>query len=416
MQRISFVRAFSWAVALTLALFPQTGSAKGFRVLHTFQGSTDGSFAVPGLTIGGDGSIYGTTAEGGNSGCFNFGCGTIFKIAPGGEYSILYRFTGVPDGAIPDWGVVADKSGNLYGTTSAGGGPGCQNNLGCGSIFKLSSENVETVLLAFSFAANPVSGLVRDKQGNLFGVLPVSGGTGCGGLGCGSVFELTSAGKLKILHDFQGGADGADPQGSLIRDDAGNLYGVTQFGGGGACAAGPNQGCGTVFKIDSHGNELVLYAFQAGKDGGAPMGPLIRDAAGNLYGTTEGGGAAAKCHCGTVFKVTPDGVETILHSFRGHKDGYKPISSLAMDAAGNLYGTTVEGGGSACGGGGCGTIFQISPDGSETVLHRFDGNDGAVPLGLIMDSHGNLFGTTAGGSTGFGEVFEQKTGTRKSIR
>jgi len=412
MQRVSFVRAFSLIAALTLALFPQAGLAKGFRILHTFQGGTDGSFVMPGLTIGPDGSLYGTTAEGGNSGCFNYGCGTVFKIA-GNDYSVLYRFGGVPDGALPNWGVVADKSGNLYGTTSAGGGPGCANNLGCGSIFKLSPENAETVLYAFSNTANPMSGLVRDKQGNLFGVLPVAGASDvCGGLGCGSVFRLSPGGELKILYDFQGGADGVQPQGSLIRDDAGNLYGVTRYGGGGGCSAGPIQGCGTVFKIDSGGKESVIYAFQAGDDGGAPLGPLIRDAAGNLYGTTEGGGAAKKCHCGTVFKVTPDGVETILHSFKGHNDGYEPFSSLAMDAAGNLYGTTTGGGGgSPCE---CGTIFRISPDGSETILHRFDGSDSAAPLGLIMDKHGNLFG--AGAGPGFGVVFEQKTEIGKHVR
>src|SRR5690348_11731459 len=125
MHRVSFVRAFPLIATLTLALFPQPGLAKGFRILHTFLGGTDGSFVMPGLTIGPDGSLYGTTAEGGNSGCFNYGCGTVFKIARGNDYSVLYRFAGVPDGALPNWGVVADKGGNLYGTTSAGGGPGC---------------------------------------------------------------------------------------------------------------------------------------------------------------------------------------------------------------------------------------------------------------------------------------------------
>jgi uncharacterized repeat protein (TIGR03803 family) len=144
------------------------------------------------------------------------------------------------------------------------------------------------------------------------------------------------------------------------------------------------------------------------------MGPLIRDKAGNLYGTTKNGGAGAS-QTGTVFKVTPDGVETILHFFKSGKNGtgeIQPFSSLAMDAAGNLYGTTLNGGSSACGGYGCGAIFRIAPDGTETVLHSFNGSDGGSPLGLIIDKHGNLFGTTAGGGVGYGVVFQQKTGSR----
>jgi len=414
MQRSSFAKAFPLVAALTLAFFPQTGLARGFRVLHTFQGgfsNTDGAFPMPGLTIGADGNLYGVTQGGGNSGgCLLSGCGTVFKIAPGGDYSVLHRFTNMPDGAQPNGGIVADKSGNLYGTTSEGG-TDCQNDfIGCGTIFKLSSENAETVLYAFPSAGGPTAGLVRDKKGNLFGVLSGGGATNlCGGRGCGMVFRLSPAGELKILYEFKGGTDGIGPEGSLIRDDAGNLYGVTSGGGRGNC----ENGCGTVFKVDVHGNETVIYAFKGRNDGRAPMGPLIRDKAGNLYGTTRSG-AVPHYGCGTVFKVTPDGVETILHNFTSGNERTReiePFSSLAMDAAGNLYGTALVGGGSSCGGGGCGTIFRIAPDGTETVLHSFNGSDGGGPLGLIIDRHGNLFGVTSGGGAGLGVVFEQETGT-----
>jgi uncharacterized repeat protein (TIGR03803 family) len=182
----------------------------------------------------------------------------------------------------------------------------------------------------------------------------------------------------------------------LIRDSAGNLYGTTHQGGA--------FQLGTVFKIDLAGVETVLYSFAGGTDGGEPEAGLIQDAAGNLYGTTHyGGGGSCSDGCGTVFKLDPAGVETVLYMFTGNPDGGSPLSNLVEDAAGNLYGTTLYGGSS-----GKGIVFEVdTATGAETVLHSFRGRDGAAPqAGLVRDAKGNLYGTTPeGGGNGFGAIF-----------
>jgi uncharacterized repeat protein (TIGR03803 family) len=208
-----------------------------------------------------------------------------------------------------------------------------------------------------------------------------------------------------VLYNFTGGADGSHPYGGLIQDSQGNFYGTTSQGGtGSGCGL---AGCGVVFKFAADGTETVLYSFTGGADGSGPLAGLLLDGQGNLYGTTAGGGSPT-CDgigCGVVFKVTLKGAETALYSFLGGTDGATPQTALIMDGQGNLYGTTYGGGNLSCNGSSCGTVFKVSATGEETVLYRFTGStDGGIPLaGLVMDSQGNLYGTTeSGGFTSCG--------------
>lgn len=225
------------------------------------------------------------------------------------------------------------------------------------------------------------------------------------------MFRLAPDGTLTVLHAFTGanGGDGADPEAGLIRDQTGNLYGTTALGGilGSDCSGG--GGCGTVFKLAPDGTETVLYPFKGGSDGDEPAAPVTMDANGNLVGTTQYGGAQdANCSggCGTVFKVAPDGTETI-YTF-DYTDGARPAAGVVEDAAGNLYGTTQQGGADLNG-----VVFELSPSGAQTVLYSFCSQakcaDGGYPSGVIIDKKGVLFGTTAYGGqgrySGYGTVF-----------
>jgi len=206
----------------------------------------------------------------------------------------------------------------------------------------------------------------------------------------GTVFELDKTGKETVLYSFAGGTDGASPFGSLVRDSAGNLYGTTYYGGA--------SGMGAVFELDNTGHETVLYSFAGGPDGVYPAAGLVRDAKGNLYGTTFNGGGRG--NEGVVFKVSKVGKETVLYRFAANRDGANPyLADLVRDANGNLYGVTNRGGGTGCGGSGCGVVFKISAPGKESVLYSFTGGkDGALPLaGLLRDNAGHLYGTVSGG-------------------
>lgn len=244
--------------------------------------------------------------------------------------------------------------------------------------------------------ANPYANLIQDTAGNLYGTTESGGASGAG-----TVFEISSTGTETILYSFTGGSDGSNPFAALVQDTAGNLYGTTAFGGSG--------GLGTVFKLSTTGKETVLHNFQGGTDGCYPFGSLIRDAAGNLYGTTEDCGAS---DFGTVFKLAKGGKETILHSFAGPPlDGEFPnFTSLLMDAKGNLYGVTEQGGSGACGGVGCGTLYKLSKSRKLTVLYAFHGGpkDGCDVFGTpAIDSKGNFYGTAnACGATGAGIVWK----------
>ena len=314
--------------------------------------------------------------------------------AQGQTFTMMHAFNGPPsDGANPFGGVVSDGQGNWYGAAETGGAS-C-----CGAIYKLDSAGQETILYNFTGGVDqgfPSSTLLRDSAGNLYG-------TTQHGLrsGYGTVFRLSPVGKLSNLHVFTGGPDGATPFGSLIRDGAGNLYGVTSNGGDLSCADGSGYGCGVIFKLDRSSNETVLFSFHNLSNGEFPVAELARDAFGNLYGTTPTGGDAncnAPFGCGVVFKLDTAGNETILHRFAGGTtDGAFPEAGLIFDAQGNLYGTAAEGGNTGCAGIGCGIVFKVDQSGNETILYRFAGSpaDGAYPNAqLSRDAAGHLYGTT----------------------
>jgi uncharacterized repeat protein (TIGR03803 family) len=296
-------------------------------------------------------------------------------------FTVVHNFTG-PDGADPLAGLIMDSSGNLYGTTEDGG------SSFEGTVFKIDSSGTETVLQNFSGGdgAFPGAGLVMDSSGDLYGTALFGGSNRDG-----TVFELGPANTETVLLNFRK-TYGIFPSAGLIRDSQGNLYGTTS-------SAGAN-GDGTVFKIDSSGAATVFHNF-TGTDGASPLAGLIMDSTGNLYGTTANGGTY---NAGTVFKLDPSGNATVLHGFNPSTDGGYPEAGLIMDSSGSLYGTTAYRGSSANGG----TVFKVDPSGNLTVLHIFGGNDGLNPVaGLIMDSSGNLYGTTAyGGSNGDGTVFK----------
>jgi uncharacterized repeat protein (TIGR03803 family) len=207
--------------------------------------------------------------------------------------------------------------------------------------------------LVGSDGSSPMFPLIRDSAGNVYGTTLYGGNRSCATNGCGTVFKVDSHGTETVLYRFTGGTDGEYPKAGVVRDSAGNLYGTTSQGGDLSCANG--SGCGTVFKIDSVGNKTVLYTFAGGTDGSSPLGGLLRDAGGTLYGTTQGGGVYSE---GTVFKVDAAGRETVLYSFPGGTGGASPNGGLVLDSSRNLYGFTQYGGNSTCGRG-CGTVFKL---------------------------------------------------------
>lgn len=336
--------------------------------------------------------------------------------------SALYSFCSMPnctDGAYPTANLIRDGKGNFYGTTVSGGGS-CGN--GCGTVFELSASGVRTTLYAFSGSPDgesPMSGLVRDSKGNLYGTTQAGGSMDglCSYLaGCGTVFELRKTGKTYqevVLYTFTGGADGANPAAALLREADGTLYGTTESGGNPGCLF--RTGCGVVFKISASGTEEALYAF-TGSDGANPESSLIRDSKGNLYGTTPIGGNLALCPsfgCGTIFELTPTGHEQVLYAFGGGIDGANPIGALIKDGRGGFYGTTSEGGfhEGICTvqASGCGTVFEFTKRGALKTVYTFVGQpgDGDQPVAAVVrDKQGNLYGTTFfGGNSNYGMVF-----------
>lgn len=405
------------------------------EVIYSFASSSGLAGGIEprsGLIQDAAGNFYGTTTEGGSNGFGSncpagvSGCGTVFKLSAAGQETVLYSFCSLAncaDGEFPYGGVILDAAGNLYGTTTQGGANGG------GTVFKLDSAGTETVLYSFCSQGGtnctdgtvPYASLVRDSAGNLYGT--TSGG-GTGNIGSeeagGTVFKVDGAGTETVLHSFCSSvncADGDLPYAGLIIDAAGNLFGTTVQGG--------DESSGTVFKVDTTGQESVLYSFgNSVGDGGGPYGGLIEDAAGNFYGTTAAGpipGAGSNCPsgygCGTVFKLNAANQLTVLYDFCSESncaDGYQPWDGLVQDAAGNLYGTTFAGGANSDG-----IAFKVDNTGSETVLYNFCSDSGAIKCsdgvlvytGLLQDTAGNLYGTTyAGGAKGAGTVFELTTG------
>jgi uncharacterized repeat protein (TIGR03803 family) len=354
--------------------------------LYSFTGA-DGAFPVAGVVLDAAGNLYGTTQYGGLTGCSSSGCGVVYKLDPTGKETVLHSFTGGADGAGPMADVILDASGNLYGTTEVGG---AANN---GVVFKLDPAGQQTVLFNFPGGNGgklPYAGVLQDASGNLYGTT-YNGGEANAGI----VYKLDPAGHETVLCGFPGGA-GAKPYGSLVTGAQGNLYGATSNGG--------VRNEGAVYKMDAAGRETLLYSFTGGADGAKPEAGVILDAAGNLYGTTAGGGAGKD---GVVYKVDTSGHETVLHNFTGAPDGATPYGDgVVLDAAGNLYGTTSYGGAtSASCPGGCGVVYKLDPARRETVLYTFTGGaDGAQPNGVTLDSAGNLYGSTYAGGTGNGGV------------
>jgi len=365
------------------------------KVLYNFTGAPDGSYPWAGVVRDWAGNLYGTTQAGGSA-----NLGTVYELDTSGTETVLYNFPGPADGSNPNAGVIAcDSTGNLYGTTYYGG------PANAGVVYKLDATGHETVLHSFTGGpdgGNPWAGVICDSAGNLYGTT-VNGGKANAGV----VFMLDTTAHETVLWSFTGGSDGGHPNAGVIRDSAGNFYGTTVYGGNTVqCPAQYSPaGCGVVYKLDALGNETVLHSFSGGADGGNPEAGVIRDSAGNLYGTTTGGGTE-NCYlgCGVVFELGAANQETVLYSFMGGPDGFYPKAGVIRDSAGHLYGTTA-GGGTA----NSGVVFEVESAGQETVLHNFTGGtDGAYPqAGVIRDSAGNLYGTTAGGGTAYsGVVFE----------
>jgi uncharacterized repeat protein (TIGR03803 family) len=386
-------------------------------VLHSFAGGpSDGSFPVATLLADPSGIFYGTAEYGGTN-----DLGAVFALAPGGTESVLYSFAGgASDGAYPAANLIEDASGNLYGTTIEGG-PGQCSEDGCGTVFEISSGGTESVLYSFvglADGAGPQGGLIRDPAGNLYGTTYAGGVSSVGSIncegGCGTVFELSPNGNggwsESVLYSFVAGKDGAGPLGGLVLDTAGNLYGTTSLGGGSINCTG---GCGTAFEVSPTGNggwtEKVIYPFRGGGAGYNPSSTLYLSGQGDLYGTTpEGGSVRCGGGCGLVFKLIPvkgGWSQVKVRSFPAGADGAFPVGNLAADGTGNIYGTT-EGAGLY----NCGMAYKISATGTETALHSFTGtpNDGCMPFGGLVTGQPNLlYGTTpSGGATNNGVIFQ----------
>jgi uncharacterized repeat protein (TIGR03803 family) len=403
----------SLAVLLTLGLTTAALASNTETVLHTFTNGSDGGQPYAGLIMGNSGNLYGTAETGGQ-----YGYGVVFELTPSGgggwTYNVLYSFTGGDDGAYPLTGsLVFDSQGNLYGTCSAGG-----TYTFWGTVFELSPSGGGNwaVSKSYSFTggtdgSTPVANVILDSAGNLYST------TEYGGVGYGIVFELTPSGNSwteRRLHTFTGGSDGSTPGlgAGVIMDRAGNLYGTTLYGG--------SYNTGVVFKLHNTGNswlETVLYNFTGnlnGDDGAWPSGSLAFDNAGRIYGTTSGTTSSGSGGYGGVFQlsVSPTAPRTAgrewqitwPYRFTGGSDGGIPASGVVLDSAGDLYGTTYQGGAD-----GFGVVFKLIPSPwNESVLWSFTGgSDGSHPFaGVTLDSAGNLYSTASSGGSGSGVAFE----------
>ncbi len=405
---------FRLLISILTVLAACLTQAQTLTVLHNFTGAQDGAKPFAGLTMDAAGNLYGAAAEGGFQSCTShqgFGCGTVFKLSKRSNwaFNLLYTFQGDNDGAYPLGNVTIGPDSSLYGTTAIGGGGGCQLGilLGCGTAYKLTPlarfcNRVlcpwsETVLFRFPGGLGgffPRDAVTFDSAGNMYGTT-FQGSISDGG---GVVFELAASGSgwtETVLHEFTGiASDGSLPVAGVIFDSAGNLYGT-------ASAGGSTQG-GIAYQLVPTGSNStlnVLYAFQFPNI--LPYGGLIADRAGNLYGTTLLGNGA-----GSVFELVAQGSSwsyQLLYALPGGVDAWGPTASLAMDPAGNLYGTTYNGGSSPNCHLGCGTIFKLTPSNGNwayTLLHEFTGSEGALPWGsVVVDANGNLYGTTSMGGT-----------------
>lgn len=291
------------------------------KVLYSFTGGSDGGYPDSNLVLDSAGNLYGTTQ-----------LNSVFKLTPGGTFTVLHTFTG-PDGSSPGGTLIRDTNNNLYGTTQYGGANGS------GTVFEITSTGQQKVLYSFT---GGVDGGYPFNGGLVLAGSTLYGTTTSGGAGYGVIYKLTLKGKESVLYSFLGGTDGNMPEGNLTRDKNGNLYGTTFWGGASYGSSLCPLGCGTVFEITPTGTETILHSFTGGTDGSTPNGGVVRDTSGNLYGATPYGGSS--CNCGTVYKVTPSGETNLLYSFTGGADGSNPVGALILDAKSNLYGATYYGG------------------------------------------------------------------------
>jgi uncharacterized repeat protein (TIGR03803 family) len=405
--------------------------AQTFTTLFTFD-YTDGLAPIAGLVQATNGDFYGTTYNGGaNPNPTGYGgAGTVFKITPSGTLTTLYNFcaqtsvqANCTDGLNPYAGLVQATNGDFYGTTEFGGNANVLCFYGCGTVFKITPSGTLTTLYRFcsqdgcTDGLAPFAGLVQATNGDFYGTTGAGGANTavCSGYGvlvggCGTVFKITPSGNLTTLHSFDA-TDGLAPIAGLVQATNGEFYGTTSEGGANtAVCSGYYGGCGTVFKITPSGNLTTLHSFDV-TDGVAPIAGLVQATNGEFYGTTsEGGANTAVCSgygCGTVFKITPSGTLTTLHTFCSQgvpcADGYYPETGLLQATHGNFYGTTSEGGAT-----GSGTVFNITPSGALT---SFCCADGYGVSGLTQATNGEFLGTTAGGgANGDGTVFSLAVG------
>jgi uncharacterized repeat protein (TIGR03803 family) len=397
MRPFSDWKAFSAFSALLFASV-NFSSAQTFTSLASFN-NKNGSYPQAPLVQGFDGNLYGTTDDGGLR-----KSGTIFKVSLSGALSTVHYFcsrTNCSDGQVPESGLVLGTTGNLFGVTSSGG-TGCSY---CGTVFMVTPPGTLFTLHAFdgSDGLNPL-GLLQSDKGNFYGITS-AGGPGSGG----TIFEMTPNGTLTTLYSFE---DFDYPVAGLVQGADDNFYGTTI-----TYAAGAD---GSVFQMTPAGIVTTLHTF-SGMDGSWPVASLVQGPNGNFYGTTaQGGPESSVCvetGCGTVFEITTTGQLNTLHFFSG-PDGLSPNGALVLGTDGNFYGTTSQGGpdNPKCQFG-CGTIFQITPDGTFKTLHNFSGADGEYPyIGLVQASDGNFYGTTYVGGTskacpsGCGTVFQLSMG------
>jgi len=396
----------SQTAAATYLIMPQSIAE---TVLYSFSGGAAGKTPIGSLVQGIDGNFAGTSYQGGTN-----AVGTVFSITPAGMETVLHSFTGGArgsfDGELPFTTLVQGSDGIFYGTTELGGAHGA------GIVFQVTPDGIEAVLHSFGGTQNgapdgafPQAGLIQGSDGNLYGTTAGGGATQAG-----TVFEITPLGQETVLYSFGAGGnlqDGLSPRAGLVQAVDGNFYGTTVAGG--------INDDGTVFELTPDGAETVLYSFSYGgdsADGEEPAAALIQGSDGNFYGTTTYGGVNDS---GTVFQLAPLGSETVLHSFgvKGGSDGAYPVAPLIQASDGNFYGTTT-GGNPA----GTGTVFQITADGTETVLYSFAaGNgstDGANPhASLLQADDGNFYGTTdGGGEYGAGSIFELTPPSPNGVR
>ena len=409
------VRLISISVAFVLiTVLTPSSLAQTLQVIYNFTGAQDGRYPVAGLSMDQAGNLYGTTVDGGA-----YGLGTVFKLSDRGSgwtLDPLYSFAGGKDGAHPYAKVVLGPGGSLYGTTNEQGNPGCYQGLGCGTVFNLRPPPracitalctwIETVLYRFtggSDGGNPTrADLVFDRAGRLYGTTDYGGLQGCvTGYGCGVVYlvEPANGGWTEgVLYRFTGGSDGGNPGGGVIFDHAGNLYGTTsQFGT-------TNQG--TVYELTPAGtgwSENTLFDFQ-GEYGTGAVGSLVFDTYGDLFGATLWDNFDSPWYPGTLYEIA-NSCESWMLAYHYDFAFQYPQGGMTMDAAGNLYGAA-SGNGEL---GVYGTIYKLTPSGggwSFLTLHTF--SDGSNPnSGLALDGSGNIYGTTSdGGAYGYGEVWK----------